>query len=53
MRKKDLPGVMGWSAIVTGLSPGLIFIVLEPLWKPRIVAVMTGDEPTSAFLNGK
>ena len=44
---------MGWSGIKTGLSPGLIVVVLEPFWKPRAVAVMSPDEPTSVFLNGK
>ena len=55
-KKRDLPAVgsvMGWSRIVTGLLPGWIFIVVEPLWKPSIVAVMTADEPTLVFLNGK
>ena len=44
---------MGRSGIVTGLSPGLIVIVVELSWKPTIVAVMFGLEPTSVFLNGK
>ena len=68
---------MGWSGIKTGLSPGpivvvlepiiviviviviviivivMIVVVLEPFRKPRAVAVMSPDEPTSSFLNGK